>query len=54
LGFELAGSGRPYSECAHAQLIKQAMNPTWDGRIRIPPERWTFPGEAFRRSGGPT
>jgi 3'-phosphoadenosine 5'-phosphosulfate sulfotransferase (PAPS reductase)/FAD synthetase len=51
---QLAASGRPYSECAHAQLIKEAMNSTWDGRIRIPPEQWMLPAGAFRRSGGPT
>jgi 3'-phosphoadenosine 5'-phosphosulfate sulfotransferase (PAPS reductase)/FAD synthetase len=51
---QLAASGRPHSECAHAQLIEEAMNPTWDGRIRIPSEQWMLPAGAFRRSGGPT
>ena len=51
---QLAASGNPYSECAHAQLMREAMNQKWNGPIRIPPEQWTLPAGAFRRSEGPT
>ena len=52
---ELADEGKPFpAAAANTQLFAEAMDPDWDGPIRVDPADWVMPAGAFGDSAGPS
>lgn len=44
-----ADAGRAYCGCSNPALVAEALNPGWDGEIRINPSDWQMPAGAFSK-----